>query len=304
MRRPVPRATAVLAVLTSVPLVAGVARAQEVVDVTEELDFSRPESWAMKYFASLAQPTGMGVPQAMGVGGVSLGFEGGIVPQLREEERRVGFGGTKVEDLNKTRVFGRLRGAIGLSRSTSLELAYTPPVEVGGARPHLFSVAIGRPFQLAPRWRLGVRGYGHIGTIEGDITCSAEEVAAGADPELNPFRCEEPSSDTATQRLAGAEVSAGYESGQWRPWAGFALTYMDLEFQVDARHSGLVDHTLQLTDGFTYSITAGMGVALSERWSLSAELFYSWLSVRRPPAASASNEGLLNGRLLVSYRIR
>jgi hypothetical protein len=304
MRRPVARATFVLVTLASVPLLAGAVRAQEVVDVTEELDFDRPESWAMKYFASLAQPTRMGVPQEMGAGGVSLGFEGGIVPQLSEEERRVGFNGTKVENLNKTRVFGRLHGAIGLSRSTSLELAYTPPIEVGGARPHLFSLAIGRPFELTPRWRLGVRGFGHIGTIETDITCSAEEVAAGPDLELNPFRCEKPSSDSAKQRLAGAEVSAGYEAGRWRPSAGLAVTYMDLEFQVDARHSGLVDRTLQLTDGVTYSATVGVGVELSERWSLSAELFYSWLPVRRPPATSASNEGLLNGRFLVSYRIR
>lgn len=298
------RTTVAFTFLVFVSLLAGRARAQEVVDVTEELDFERPESWAMKYFASLVQPTGMGVTEELGKGGLSLGFEGGVVPQLSEEERRVGFNGTKVEDLNKSRVFGRLRGAIGLSRSTSLELAYTPPIEIGGARPHLFALAIGRPFDLAPHWRLGLRGYGHFGTIEGDITCSAEEVAAGPDPDLNPFRCEEPSNDSAKQRLVGAEVTAGYRAGRWRPWAGFGVSYMDLEFQVDARHSGLVDHTLQLTDGLTYSANAGVGVALSERWSLSAGLFYSWLSIRRPPATSASNEGLLNGRFLVSYRIR
>jgi hypothetical protein len=278
--------------------------AQGVFETTQGLDFDSPESWAMKYFASVTLPAGMGVPEELGTGGVSLGFEGGLVPQLSEDERRVGFNGTKVEDLNRTHFFGRLRGAIGLSRSTSLEIGYTPPIEVGGARTHLFELAIARPLQLTPRWRLGLRGYGQVGTIDGDITCSAEEAAAGPDPDLNPYLCEAPSNDSAKQRLFGAEVSAEYGSGRWRPHVSVIISYMDLDFQVDAVYDGLEDRTLQLTDGVTLSLTAGLGVALSERLSLSGELFYSWLSVARPPATLASNEGLLNGRFLVSYRIR
>ena len=80
---------------------ASTASTQPLVEATEEIDFDAPESWAMKYFASLALFTGMGVPEAMGPGKISIGFEGGIVPQLSEEQRRVGFDGAKVEDLNK-----------------------------------------------------------------------------------------------------------------------------------------------------------------------------------------------------------
>jgi hypothetical protein len=65
-----------------------------------------------------------------------------------------------------------------------------------------------------------------------------------------------------------------------------------------------VDRTLQLTDGVTASVTTGVGFAPSDRWYLSAELFYSWLSVNRPPGASTQNDGFLNGRFLVAYRIR
>ena len=284
--------------------VGAAARAQETISITEELDFDRPESWGMKYFASLGLLTGMGVPEPPGAGGIAVGFEGGLVPQLDEEQRRIGFNGTKLEDVNKTRFFGRLRAAVGLSDNYSLDLAYTPPFAVGGAKPHLFAVGIGRPFVLSPRWRLGVRAYGQIGSIEGDITCSAGEVAAGADPELNPFLCEEPSNDSLKQGLLGAEISVGYVAGRWRPYAGVALNYMDLEFQVDARYSGVVDRTLQLTDGVTVSVTTGVGFAPSERWHLSAELFYSWLSVNRPPGSSPQNDGFLNGRLLVAYRVR
>jgi hypothetical protein len=304
MKRPMQGASTGLVVFAMIGLLAGGARAQGVFETTEELAFDRPESWANKYFASVALPTGLGVPEELGAGGVFLGFEGGFVPQLSEDERRVGFNGTKVEDLNKTRFFGRIRGGIGLTRAVSLEIGYTPPVEVGGARPHFFELGIARPFQLAPRWRLGLRGYGQVGTIDGDITCSAEEAAAGPDPELNPYLCEAPSDDSAKQRLIGAEVSVGYMSGRWRPYVSAIVSYMDLEFQVDARYDGLEDRTLQLTDGATWSMTAGVGIALSERWSVSGEVFYSWLPVARPPATSASDEGLLNGRFLVSYKIR
>lgn len=286
-------------------LVPGAAvRAQTPIDVTEELEFDTPEAWGMKFFASLMLPTGLGVPQPLGAGGVVVGFEGGLVPQLSEEERRIGFGGSKLEDLNRTRVLGRLRAAVGLSERTSLELAWVPPVEVDGVKPHVLALAVGRPFVVSPRWRVGLRAYGQIGSVEGDITCSADEVAAGIDSPSNPFGCLEPSADSADQRLVGAELSLGYQSGRWRPWIAAALTWMDLEFQVGARYDVFLDRTLQLTDGTAFAVSTGLEVELAERWSLAGELFYSPLSVRRPTRASSGTDALLNGRLLVRYRIR
>ena len=276
-------------------------RAQETTELTEELDFDRPESWGMKYFASLGLLTGMGVPDRMGAGGLALGFEGGLVPQLSDEQRRIGFNGSKIEDVNKSRFFGRLRGAVGLSDSYSLDLAYTPPLEVGGARPHLFAVGIGRPFDLSPRWRLGVRAYGQLGTIEGDVTCSADEVAAGLDPDRNPFGCEEPSKDSLKQRLLGAEMSAGYVADRWRPYVGVAVNYMDLEFQVDALTYGVRDQTLLVTDGWTWSATVGLSWALSERVELGGEVFYSPLDVIRPPSTEVENDPLFNVRSVLRY---
>jgi len=40
---------------------------------------------------------------------------------------------------------------------------------------------------------------------------------------------------------------------------------------------------------------------------ITAEMFYAWLSIARPsgslPATSSANEGLLNGRVFVAYRV-
>src|SRR5512143_211551 len=282
------------------------ARAQLVLAETETLDFNRPESWGMKFFVSLSLLSGMSVPQKRAKGSVDLGFEGGYVPQLSDAERRIGFNGTKLEDVNKTSFFGRVRGSVGVGKGVAVELAYTPPIETGGATPNIFALALGRPFELAPSWRLGVRGYGQIGTIKADVTCSAAEVAAGDDLQANPFQCARPSEDESRQKVVGLELVAGYDGrSRFKPYAGIGVNYMDLEFHVNALYSdGLVeDHTVQLTSGTTVSATAGLTFAAGKRFRVTAELFYSWLGVARPPSATSANEGLLNGRVFVSYRV-
>ena len=55
---------------------AGATVAQNVIGGTEDLEFDRPESWGMKFFASLSLLTSMGVPERMGAGTIDLGFEG------------------------------------------------------------------------------------------------------------------------------------------------------------------------------------------------------------------------------------
>jgi hypothetical protein len=198
-----------------------------------------------------------------------------------------------------------VRSHIGLSESTRLELAYLPPVDIGGIKPNLFAIGIGRPFSIAEHWQLGARGYFQFGSLEGDITCGEDEAAAGDDLERNPFMCEAPSNDELGQKIYGAELTAGYISdGKFRPYAGLAFNYLDLDFRVDARYAGLIDTTEQFTDGGTISVTAGANYIATEKWRITGEVFYTWLSVVRPPSTTSGNDGLLNFRVLVSYRIR
>ena len=293
--------------LLAVPAAPALAQPQLVLTETETLDFDRPEAWGMKYYTSLALLTSMGVPERMDKGQVDLGFEGGYVPQLSDEERRLGFNGRSLQDVNKTRLFGRIRGRVGLGQGIALELGYTPPIELGGARPHFFALALGRPFRLSEAWRLGVRGYGQIGRIEGDITCGADAVAAGSDLQLNPFLCVQPSNDESRQKVIGLELVAGLDGrSRLKPYVGLLASYMDLEFNINALYSEgrTEDHTLQLTSGTTLSATAGLTYAAGDRWRVTAEVFYAWLSIVRPPATSSANEPHLNGRVFVGYRIR
>ena len=131
---------------------AGVSRADH---FTEELDETRTEAWAMRWFAGVATPTSFGAPEAVDAWSWSIGLEGGLIPSLSEEERRVGFNGTKVEDLNRSPVFGRPVVRLGLPGSFSLTAGWVPPVDIDGVEADILSLAIARPFWVGGRGRLG-----------------------------------------------------------------------------------------------------------------------------------------------------
>ena len=279
--------------------------AQELIKGTEELDFNRPESWAQKYFSSVSLFTGFGVPREYALGAIELGFEGGWVPSLSKEQQRVGFNGTKLEALNRTSFIGRLRVTMGLPDKLSLTFGWVPPVRLNGVTPRLFALAIGRPFDVAGNWSLGARGYFQLGMLKGDITCDADTVAARGDASLNPYRCESISKDQQTQRLIGSEVTLSYDSGgKWEPYVGLAMNYHNMEFQVDAQYAGLLDRTLQLTEGVTWSVTGGGGYEITPRLRITGEFFYSGLGVLRPPETKTQNDGLFNIRFLLVYQLR
>ena len=288
-------------------LLAGVpVRAQQlVISETETLAFDRPEAWGMKYYASLGLLTSMGAPERRAPGEVALGFEGASVPQLSDEERRIGFNGTKLEDVNRTKLFGRVRGSVGLGAGLALDLAWTPPIEFDGAKPNL--LARRSPARSPSRSR---GGSGSAATDRSErsrpTSPAAQEVAGGNDLDQNPYLCTEPSQDESRQKAIGLELVAGYDSGgRFKPYAGVAVTYMDLEFRVNALYgAGLIeDHTVQLTDGTTVAALAGVTFAPSPRWRITGEAFYSWLDIQRPPATTASNEGFFNVRFFVSYKV-
>lgn len=273
----------------------------------QQLAFDRPEAWAMKYFASATLPSALGAPRALAVGEIDLSLEYGQIPSLSEEERTVGFGGVKEEDLNKVPYYVRPRVDVGLGRKLTLSVGYLPPVERNGARPNVLTVALGRPVYETPSWRFSLRLHGQVGSVEGDFTCSARTVAAGDDPEKNSFGCSAVSRDDFETQTLGLEASMAWELGaqdRWEPYISASIQRMDLEFQVRAEYSNIIDRSRLLTEGHTWSATAGVGCALSSRWRLVGEIFYSPLEVVRPPSVSRQTDELLNARALLTYKVR
>jgi hypothetical protein len=272
----------------------------------EQLSFDRPESWALKYFASATLLTGLETPRTRTPGSLLLGVEVAWLPPLSEAKRFVGFDGTKPEDLNKLPLFLRPRVTIGLPARFSVIVAADPPIHSFGVTPRLFALAVERPVYEAERWAVGLRGYGQTGTVKGAYTCPANVLQFTPGSPGNLYGCQAESSDTATLHFAGGELSVARRpatGGRLSPHVAVSVNYLDLAFQVNALTFGFVDSTHLLSHGVTFAASGGITYALARRIDASIDAFYTPLSVQRP-VTGGQNNALFNVRALLAYRLR
>jgi hypothetical protein len=280
------------------------AASGQVIDDREELDFDRPEAWAMAWFSVLTFPTVLASPTPLDPGELELSFEGGSVPSLSAEQRTVGFGGGKPEDLNRSSVVGRGRLAVGLPGQLTATLGWVPPVELNGVTPNVLSLAVGRPLWRSDRAAVAARLLAEGGTMHGDLTCPAD-VVEGRAP--NDYGCEGPSDDELSVRLLGLELQGGMTLERWptvAPYLAIARSRVHAEFQVDNHRNGLHDLSYLETDGSVWSGTLGIAIEAGSRARLAGEVFYSPLDVVGRVGKGEETDGLLNARVLLGYRIR
>ena len=176
-----------------------------------------------------------------------------------------------------------------------------------GIKPKLFALALERPVYETSPWTIGLRGYGQTGTVEGAYTCPSSVLPFAPGSPNNSYGCQAESSDTATLRFVGGEVSVSYSPPgalTLSPHVALAVNYMDVGFQVNALTFNYLDRTHLLSHGVTWAGTAGVSYRLSERLGVAVDLFYTPLSVRRPSSAPLQNDGLFNLRALLEYRLR
>lgn len=286
----------------------GPVQAQIVVDVEEELDSERPEAWALRWFAATLAPSGFGNPGDLAPGAIELGLDAAWIPSLSTRERTVGFNGTKTEDLNRSPLASSVRARVGLPARFALEGAWMPPIEVDGARPNLFSLAVAREIVARPPWRLAARLGFQSGTVEGDFTCPQAAAAAGEDPIANPYRCEAASNDEMSFDSPGLEFAlarrfagtAGIEA-----WVTASLRRVDSTFDVDAQYAGVVDRSRLDYSGEDWGLAAGLGgLTSSGLWRWGAEVAWVPLEIRRAPGRATEDEPLIHARLLFARRLR
>ena len=289
--------------LAIVAAAAGPAAAQTVSPV-EHLAFDRPESWALKYFIAATTFTPLAPPETRAPGTLDAGLELIWVPRLSDAERRVGFEGTTLEDLDKTQLGARPRLLVGLPAGFSAEVGWVPPIERHGGKANLLDMALERPFFEKNGFSAGLRAYGQIGHAKGDITCSEGVASAPALSPDNPLGCTEPSKDTATLNYWGAAVTSGAKLPGGSVHLAAGATYNDAQFQVGAVELGVHDSTLEITHGWTGWIAGGGALSLGSSASFAVEAFYSPLLVRRPGQTDTRNDALFNARAMFRFRVR
>jgi hypothetical protein len=273
--------------------------------------FDSPEAWALKYFASSTLLSGLQPPEPLvegrRTGSITVGFEAGWMPALTAEQATVGFSGKKQEDLNKTPIFGRPSIRVGLPWRFTIVAAGPAPFQAFGVTPHLFALGLERAILERDKWRIGWRGYGQFGSVEGAFTCPSKALAFPAGSPNNPSACTGESADVITLRYAGTEVQLSHRMpGMPRltPHVAAGFNVIDGIFQVNAPRKTELDHTKLWTRGTTFSGTAGLSYLLTQRMGLTVDAFYSPLSVQRQFGGPRQNDGLFNVRALLSYRMR
>ncbi|WP_242163804.1 hypothetical protein [Lysobacter sp. M15] len=281
--------------------VSTIASAQTVHRGNEQLDPDRPEAWAMHYFTATSFMTGFGQTPTLRPGQWAAAVELGHVPSLSDQQQRVGFSGSKSEDLNKSPVIGRLRGLLGLPGGWVAELGYTPPVEIDGARPRaLVAAAIGRLLLERGDFSLSARLFGQHGSVSGDITCPAE-LAGVEDGTINPYGCRAPSDDRLRLNYYGLELTPALRHGAWQWHASLAAVRVETEVQVDALTYGVHDLSRLTAKDVLPAIAFGTTRGFGRRWRWGAEVLYVPLQVQRDPDRSTENDPLTSVRLHLRY---
>lgn len=295
-----------LAAAIPLVLLALGASAQSQVGGRETVDFDSPEGWAMARTTAATLNLGPAPPGDLETWEIAVSAEVGSIPHVDTADTRVGFGGTKFEDLNKSPVFGRGRLHLGLPAGFTAELAWSPPVEIDGVQPDgIYGLALERSLYSGDRWQSGARLFAQDGHAEGDITCSAEVAAREPGSDDNPFGCVAPSNDDIALDHGGAEISAStsFRGGRWQPFASFAVTRIDPEVQVNAPVFDFIDRSQLTTEGTLRTGTAGVAWNPSRRWQATAAFSYTPLDARRPPEFDEESDDFWSVRIGLKWRL-
>lgn len=291
---------AVGAALCALPC-ASPACAQEVFREEEILRSDRPESWAMHYAAGATVMTAFGATPKLPTGEWILSGELGHVPQLSDEQQRVGFDGFKDEDLNKSPVFGRLRAQVGIPGGWVGELGYTPPLEINGLRPRdLFAIGIGRRLFEYETYSVSARAFGQHGSVSGDITCPGE-LAGDPDPERNPYGCQAASDDRVRLNQYGVDLTIAWTRYRWAWHVTAGVVRSEPDVQVDALTFDVRDRSHLVARGVLPTMAIGLSRDVGARWTCAMEVLHVPLSVRRPEGGR-ENDPLTSLRLRLSVR--
>jgi hypothetical protein len=278
------------------------AQAPPVIHNDENLASTRPEAWAMNYIAASTLMTAFGETPALPAWHWGAALDLGYIPRLSEAQQRVGFNGIKLEDLNRSPVFGRLRVILGLPGEFVAAIGYTPPLSIYGTQPlDLVAFSIARRIVEVDSFTLSMQAFGQHGRAQGDITCPAR-LASVTDPEQNPFGCRAPSNDHIKLNYYGIELTSAWNADAWHAHASIGAARTELAVQVDAFTFNVHDRSLLEARGSWPFATIGASRDLNPQWNVGLEVLYVPLRVQRGLDAPTENDSLTSVRLQLLYR--
>jgi hypothetical protein len=288
--------------LAALVVMAGSAAAQTVVHNDERLAHDRPEAWAMNDVAASTFMTAFGATPLLAPGRWQGALELTAIPRLSAEEQRVGLGGFKEEDLDRSPVFGRGRLQVGLPAGWVAEVAYTPPIEIAGTHPReLFDVALAHRVIARDGFTLSARLVGQHGFVGGDITCPAR-LAGIADPARNPSGCVAASDDRLRVDYYGGDATLGRDLGAWHWHATLGVLRTELAVQVNAHVFDQIDRSRLVARDVLPYVALGVSNDVDPHWNLGAEVLYVPLTVRRDVNGPRADDSFVTLRVAARFR--
>ena len=269
----------------------------------QKVDLDSPEGWAMAFMTASAQNLGQAPPHAVKVRDISISAELSSIPRLSKAQQRIGFGGFKDEDLNKSPAFGRLRANIGLPWNLDAEISWTPPLQINDSKPdHLWGAALSKPLVNNEKISIGLRLFLLRGGVIASVTCSEDTINFAPYTLQNTAGCIGLSDDKLQMDHEGVEVFLSFKNASTiLPWISLASSNIDNSVEIDAPLEVGRERATVYSSGTTHTLSFGFNYDISENWSLNAASSYTPLDVQRPNESS-DNDDFWNVRLGLTIR--
>ena len=260
---------------------------------SEEVALDSPEGWGMSYMSAASLNLSDSFPTSMAFGEIILTGELSNIPKLNREQQKIGFGGLKYEELNKSPVFGRGKLKIGFYWDSVLEVSYTPPLELKGAKPkNLWGIALSKQVINNDKLNLGLRYYNLSGKAVADVTCSQKTVNQPLYTAGNPSGCISTSKDKIDLGHQGFEIILASKNPvlNFSPWVSFATTKIDSSVRIDAQLELSREIAYVSTEGTLSTLNFGLNYPLSDKWVLNLGTSYTPLDANRPTPAGGDDD--------------
>jgi len=258
----------------------------------QNVDLDSPEGWAMAFMTASAQNLGQEPPHSVNLRDISISVELSSIPRLSKEQQRIGFGGFKDEDLNKSPAFGRLRANIGLPWNLDAEISWTPPLQINNSKPdHLWGAALSKPLFDNEKISVGLRLFLLRGGVTASVTCSEDRINFTPYTLQNTAGCVGLSDDKLQMDHEGVEVFLSFNnSSKILPWISLASSNIDNSVEIDAPLEVGRERATIYSSGTIQTFSFGFNYDIRENWSLNASSSYTPLDVQRPNDSSGNDD--------------
>ena len=247
----------------------------------------------MAYMTAASLNLADSFPKELSFGELEISAEINSIPKLNSEQQKIGFGGLKYEDLNKSPVFGKGKIKMGFYYDSILEFSYTPSLEIKGAKPKdLYGFSLSKELISDENLNLGLRIFNLSGHAVADVTCSEQVVSQPLYTPGNPSGCISTSKDKIDLGHKGLEmiIMPNYNNPKIKPWVSLAYSKIDPSVRIDAQLELSREIALVKTNGSISTLNLGLNYALSDKWVLFLGTSYTPLDVVRPgPAGGDDN---------------